>query len=247
MTSILRSLGYALGNILHPRMLWLMVWPLVLALGLWGTLAIIFWAQLALTIAEWLQQGIALVPFVAQWDFATATLFLAKVLILIMLVPLIQLTALLILSIFGMQAMVEHVASRAYPELERRRGGSLAGSIWNGVVGLAGLIGLGLISIPFWIFPPLWPLIPIFILGWVNQRVLRYDALAEHADAREMLALFRAQRGSLYGMGLILALAAYIPLIGFFAPVLLGLAFIHYLLWALKAQRAAPIDEVKVP
>jgi hypothetical protein len=48
-------------------------------------------------------------------------------------------------------------------------------------------------------------------------------------------------------MGLILALAAYIPLIGFFAPVLLGLAFIHYLLWALKAQRAAPIDEVKVP
>jgi len=242
MTSILRSLAYALGNLLHPRMVWLMIWPLALALGLWGTLALIFWAQLALTLAEWLQQGIALVPFVAQWDFTTATLFLAKVLILIMLVPLIQLTALLILSIFGMQAMVEHVASRACPELARRRGGSLAGSVWNGVVGLAGLIGLGLISIPFWIFPPLWPLIPIFILGWVNQRVLRYDALAEHADAREMLAVFRAHRGSLYLMGLVLALAAYIPLVGIFAPVLLGLAFIHYLLSALNAQREAPIE-----
>jgi CysZ protein len=246
MTSIARSLVFALGNVLHPRMLWLMVWPLALALGLWGTLAIVFWAQLALAVAEWLQQGIALVPFVSQWDFTTATLFLAKVLILVMLVPLIQLTALLILSIFGMAAMVEHVAGRAFPDLQRKRGGSLAGSIWNGVVGLAGLVGLGLVSIPFWIFPPLWPLIPIFILGWVNQRVLRYDALAEHADAREMLAVFRAHRGSLYLMGLILALAAYVPLLGFLAPVLLGLGFVHYLLAALAEARAAPI-EVEVP
>ena len=85
MTSITRSIGFALANILHPRMIWLMIWPLVIALGMWGTLAIVFWAQLALAIAEWMQHGLAQVPFVSQWDFATATLFLAKVLILIML------------------------------------------------------------------------------------------------------------------------------------------------------------------
>ena len=89
MTSIPRSLAYALANVLHPRMIWLMVWPLVLALGLWGTLAIVFWAQLALAVAEWLQAGIDLVPYAAQWDLTTATLFLAKVLILLMLVPII--------------------------------------------------------------------------------------------------------------------------------------------------------------
>lgn len=242
MSSITRSLGFALGNLLHPRMIWLMIWPLVLALGLWGTLAIVFWAQLALHIAEWMQSGLAYAPLIGQWDFTTATLFLAKVLILVMLVPLIQLTALLILSIFGMPAMVEHVASRGYPRLERRQGGSLAGSVWNSSVGLLGLIGLGLASIPFWIFPPLWPLIPIAILGWVNQRVLRYDALAEHASAEEMRRLFSKRWGGLYVMGLVLALAAYIPLLGFFAPVLLGLSFIHYLLAALEDERGAPID-----
>jgi CysZ protein len=242
MTSIPRSLAYALANLLHPRMIWLMVWPLAVALGLWGTLALLFWTQMALTLADWMQQGLAHAPLISSWDFTTATLFLAKVLILVMLVPLIQLTALLILSIFGMPAMVEHVASRSYPQLERRSGGSLAGSVWNSCVGLLGLAGLGLVSIPFWVFPPLWPLIPVAILGWVNQRVLRYDALAEHADGAEMRQVFAGRRGSLYVMGLILALAAYIPLLGFFAPVLLGLSFIHYLLGALQAQRTAPIE-----
>jgi len=241
MKSIFRSIGFALGNLLHPRMIWLMIWPLLVAIGLWGTLAIVFWAQLALEIAGWMQSGLAHAPFISQWDFADATLVLAKILILLMLVPLIQLTALFILSIFGMPSMVEHVAGRSYPGLERRRGGGLAGSVWNGVVALAGLAGLGLVSVPFWIFPPLWPLIPIAVLGWVNQRVLRYDALAEHATHEEMRRLFAARRGGLYVMGLVLALAAYIPLLGFFAPVLLGLSFIHYLLAALEAQRGAPV------
>jgi CysZ protein len=242
MTSIPRSLAYALANVLHPRMIWLMIWPLAVALGLWGTLAIVCWTQLALAIADWMQQGLAHAPFISTWDFTTATLFLAKVLILVMLVPLIQLTALLILSIFGMPAMVEHVASRSFAQLERRKGGSVAGSVWNSCVGLLGLAGLGLVSIPFWVFPPLWPLIPVAILGWVNQRVLRYDALAEHADGAEMREVFAGRRGALYVMGLILALAAYVPLLGFFAPVLLGLSFIHYLLGALQARRTAPIE-----
>jgi hypothetical protein len=238
MNSIARSLGYALANVLHPRMLWLMVWPLVLALGLWGTLAIVFWAQIALAIAEWLQAGLAYAPLIGQWDLTDATLLLAKLLVLLMLVPLVQLTAVMILSIFGLPAMVEYVAARSFPTLERRRGGSLAGSVWNGVVALAGMLGLAVASIPLWIFPPLWPLLPLAILGWVNQRVLRYDALAEHADPQELRRLVADNRGSLYLLGLILALVAYIPLLGFFAPVVLGLGFVHYLLGALEAQRA---------
>jgi hypothetical protein len=126
-----------------------------------------------------------------------------------------------------------------FPDLERRHGGGVAGTGWNGLVAFFGMLGLGLLSLPFWVFPPLWPLIPIVIFGWVNQRLLRYDALAEHADAREMAALFRTRRGALYTLGALLALAAYVPILGFFAPVLFGLAFIHYLLSALAAERAA--------
>ena len=157
-------------------------------------------------------------------------------------VPLVYLTALFILSVFGMQAMVGHVASRRFPQLARRQGGGVAGSVWNSLVALAGLALLGLVSIPFWLIPPLWPAIPIVIMAWVNQRVLRYDALAEHATAEEMRAIFASRRGTLYILGAVLALLAFVPLIGFLAPVLFGLAFIHFLLGELESLRQAPIE-----
>lgn len=242
MNPVARSLLFALGNLLHPRMLWLMLWPVLVALALWGTLALVFWAQLAAWLAGLINQWLTTGMFALQWDVQDAALFFAKVLIVILLVPLIQLTALLILSTFGMPAMVEHVAARGYAQLERRKGGSLAGSLWNGLLALAGMVALFVASIPFWIFPLLWPLIPLVILGWVNQRVLRYDALAEHASAEEMRQVFVGQRGTLYLLGTVLALVAYVPFVGFFAPVLFGLSFIHYLLAALKVHREAPVE-----
>jgi len=95
-------------------------------------------------------------------------------------------------------------------------------------------------------FPPLWPAIPVVIFGWVNQRVLRYDALAEHASAEEMTRIFREQRWTMYLLGVVLALVAYIPFVGLFAPVVFGLAFIHYLLEALQRSRGAPIDAARI-
>jgi CysZ protein len=242
MNEIARALAFAFGNLLHPRMLWLMLWPVLVALALWGTVVLVFWVELAAWLAgvihDWLTTG----WFALQWEVKDLALIAAKAMIVILLVPLVQLTALLILSSFGMPAMVEHVASRSYASLERRRGGSLAGSLWNGLVALAGMSVLFVVSIPLWFFPPLWPVIPVAIVGWVNQRVLRYDALAEHATAAEMRQVFAGRRGTMYVLGVVLALLAYVPFVGFFAPVLFGLSFIHYLLAALKVHRESPIE-----
>jgi predicted membrane metal-binding protein len=41
----------------------------------------------------------------------------------------------------------------------------------------------------------------------------------------------------MYLLGLLMAIAAYVPLVGFVAPVLFGLAFIRYLLGALEELR----------
>jgi CysZ protein len=233
-----RSLLYALGNVLHPRMLWLMLWPMLVALGLWGTAALFLWVRTAQRLAAWLQQGLDWALSWSHLDLQAMSLVAANVLLFLGFVPLVYLTALFILSLAGMQKMVDYVAQRSFPELERRRGGGVAGTGWNGLVAFFGLIGLGALSVPFWLFPPLWPLIPIVVLGWVNQRLLRYDALAEHADTQEMSQIFRARRGGLYALGVLLALVAYVPIVGFFAPVLFGLAFIHYLLSALASERS---------
>jgi len=242
MSPVTRSLLFALTNVFHPRMLWLMVWPMLLALVAWGIAAIALWGRTAVWLAAHLKQWVESGVFFFRFETGDAMLVVAHVLLALLFVPLVWTTALLILSAFGMPAMVEHVAERRFPQLARQRGGSVAGSLWNGLVAIAGLAGLCLLSIPAWLVPPLWPLIPVVLMGWMNQRVLRYDALAEHATAEEMRAIFASRRSTLYLLGAVLALLAYVPLVGFVAPVLFGLAFIHLLLAELQALREAPIE-----
>jgi CysZ protein len=136
---------------------------------------------------------------------------------------------------------VHHVTGRDYPALERKRGGTVAGSVWNAVVGLALLIGLALATLPLWLAPPLWPFLPLALLGYLNQRIFRYDALAEHASRAEMTEVIRRWRGEMFLLGVLLALAGHIPVLGLFMPVYAGLAYIHYCLARLGQVRAAPL------
>ena len=242
MNSVPRSLFFAFTSLLHPQMLWLMVWPMLVSLIVWGVAAFLLWGATAVWMAAHLKRWIETGMLFFSFDTGGAMLVASHVIMVLLFVPLVYLTALFILSIFGMQAMVEHVASRRFPQLARRRGGGVAGSVLNGVVALAGLALLGLVSLPFWLIPPLWPAIPVAIMAWVNQRVLRYDALAEHATADEMQAIFASKRRKLYMFGAVLAFLAYVPLVGFLAPVLFGLAFIHFLLGELESMRQAPIE-----
>lgn len=235
--NVLASLGYGLVNVFHPRMLWLMVWPMLVSLAVWVTVAWILWGRLALWIAEVLTQWAAPIAGWAPFDLGTAATFIANFMLLVLFFPLVYLTALFILGIFGMDKMVDHVAAQMSPSPERRRGGGTAGSIWNGVVSLVGMVLAFLVTLPLWLVPPLGPIAVLAILSWVNQRLLRYDALAEHAGKAEMQRIFRERRGGLYSLGLLLALAGYIPLLNLFAPVVFGLAFIRYLLGALIELR----------
>ena len=228
------ALLYGLGNLFHPRMLWLMIWPMLVSLAIWGTTALVMWTRLALWLAELLNQWAL---GIVRVELGQLALFLANVALLLLFVPLVYLTALFILGAFGLQKMVEHVATRSFPHLERRHGGSTAGSVWNALVTFFGMLLLFAVSLPLWLIPVLWPVITLAILTWVNQRLLRYDALADHADAAEMKRVFREQRGPMLMLGFLLALVAYVPFVGFLGPVVFGLAFIRYLLGALESIR----------
>lgn len=236
MKSVLGALAYGAANLFHPRMLWLMVWPMLVAVGFWSIAALFLWVRTAVWIAGVVQRGLDMVNL--QWP--DAALIAGHVVLFLLFVPLVWMTALFILGVFGMGEMVEHVAGRSFPQLERRHGGGPVGSVANGLGALLGMLVLGIVTLPLWLLPPLWPLIPLVIFAWGNQRLLRFDAIAEHADREEMRLLFRRRRPQLYLLGLLLALCAYVPLLGFIAPVVFGLAFIRYLLGGLAELRSAP-------
>jgi len=247
MEHISRALFSALISLLHPKMLLLMVWPVLVALLLWTGIAMLFWAQ----ALSWVAAQIRVTPgvewLITLWPISlVAAHHFAWVILLLLFIPAVLITAVLIIGLFAMPAMVNHVASRSYPELERRNGGGFAGAIWNSVAALLLLMVFALASLPLWLLPPLWVILPLLLFAYFNQRVFRYDALAEHASATEIDVVIRRNRGTLFVLGMLLSLASHIPVLGFFAPVYAGLVFIHYCLDRLAAQRSRPIDSVAV-
>ena len=241
MTEITKALMKAFASLLHPRMLLLMLWPVLIALLIWLGLAYVFWSQAAAWLQMQFNQSDMIAWAVGFWPLTYFATHLAWILLVLLFVPLVLVTAVLIIGVFAMPAMVRHVAERSYPQLERREGGGFAGSLWNSVLALVGLAFLALLSLPLWLFPPLWPLLPVLLFAYLNQRVFRYDALAEHASGWEMQTLIRRHRGELFLLGIALALFGMIPLLGFFAPVYGGLAFIHYCLARLAQLRDEPV------
>jgi len=237
-----QSLIRAVVSLAHPRMLLLMIWPVLVALALWIALAILFWTQAAQWIEVTLRQSSMVELMIEYWPLALFAAHIGWVVLALAFVPLVLVTAVLIIGMFAMPVMVNHVAERDYPELDRRRGGSLAGSVWNSVAALLWLAALVAVTLPLWLFPLFWPLLPLLFYGYLNQRVFRYDALCEHASEEELAQIMRADRGPLFGLGVIIALVGHVPVLGFFSPIYGGLAFIHYGLGRLREMRTAPIE-----
>jgi CysZ protein len=239
MNDILQACGRGLRDLFHPKMIWLVVWPIGVSLALWIVVAIFFGDDAVAWLANSLSQSTG-GQWVGRWlPVREVTGGLGWVLLIVLLVPLVLATASVIIGVVSMPAMVEHVAGRSYPTLERRRGGTLAGSVWNAVLAVAVFLGLGVLSLPLWLVPPLWPVLAALLMGYLNQRLFRYDALAEHAGADEMQDLFKRYRRELFGLGVLVSLLSYVPFAGLVVPVAAGLAFIHYCLTRLAASRAA--------
>lgn len=236
------ALTRAFISLLHRRMLFLMVWPALVALVLWLVLVVAFWTQAVQWIDLQLNSSETIQWMITIWPLAFFAAHLAWVVLVIAFIPLVLVTTVLIISIFAMPAMVAHVASRDYPALARRRGGTFAGSVWNSFVSLVVFLLLAAITLPLWLLPFLWPVIPVLLFAYLNQRVFRYDALAEHAESGELAELIRRCRGEMFLLGVAVALVSHIPIVGFFAPVYGGLAFVHFCLERLEALRGEPIE-----
>ncbi len=242
MERIVAALLKGIASLLHPRMLWLMVWPVLVALAIWVAVASLYWGQAANWIDVQLHQWAVYRWTLSVWPLSVVAAWLGWLLLLFLFVPVVLMTAVLIISVVSMPAMVAHVGERDYPRLERRKGGTLAGSGWNALVALALFMLLFAITLPLWLLPLLWPVLPVVLFGYFNQRVYRYDALAEHGTPAEISELIARNRGELFLLGIALAIVGHLPLVGLAMPVYGGLVFIHYCLARLDEARSNPIE-----
>ncbi len=114
---------------LHPRVIALSVLPLVLMAAVSLGLGYFFWEGAVAAIRNNLD-SYELVSSMVRWleglGLSNLRVVLAPVLLLFMAIPVIVIVSLLFVALFMTPSMVALVAERRFPQLERKRGGSIA-------------------------------------------------------------------------------------------------------------------------
>ncbi len=236
MNAVARALVNAAPLVFDRRVLALVLLPFVAGAVLW----IVGWFAVggAMTdaVAALVARGLALFGLDPRpGAFATAT---GAVVAFVLLTLVAGAVALAAIAVFAGPVFVRAVEARHFPTLERRRGGTMAGSLANAAVALAVFVPLWLATLPFLFLPVVGVPLSLALGAWLNQRLFRYDALAEHASAEELRAVVAAARGRLMGLGLLVAPLALVPFVNLVAPLYAGLAFTHLCLAELEALRA---------
>ena len=206
MSKLLNSFWRAAMYCLHPRVIALSVLPLgimaVLALGL----GYFFFWDAAAALGRMLE-SFELLNVLVRWleglGLSRLRSVLAPAVLLFLSIPVIVVMSLLFVAIFMTPTMVALVAERRFPQLERKKGGSmLASLLWSLGSTLLAAVAL-VLSVPLWLITPLILVLPPLIWGWLTYRVMSYDALVDHASSEERRQIFKEHRGALLMIGII--------------------------------------------
>jgi CysZ protein len=238
MSAIFLAFMRALRDLWRPRILVVMLLPMTGAIAVWAVLAWIFWGDWTSWLGM-LAGGTALARWFDSIGAGWLMQSIAALGAIVLLVPAAFITAALITELIAMPVIVKTVARADYSNLERRQGGSVAGSMLNAAAGIVLFCLLWIVTLPLWFTGFAALLLPAPIAAYLNQRLFRYDALAEHASREEYRALVQANRGRLYLLGLLLATLYYVPVVNLAAPVITGLAYTHFCLGALARLRGS--------
>ena len=235
---VIQALGRALRSLTRGDVMWHLIWPGLLSLGLWALLAAIFWGSLVGGVMGWLEGWEWLGGWMSDSELGAGFIMvLVHIVIALLILPLVYVTAALIVAGVALPMMLERIAETDYGMLEQRRGGTQLGSVTNAVTAGAIFVGALIVSLPLWLVPGLGIVIPLLLTAWLNRRAFRYDALMYHGDREEMKRIPEQNASGLMILGVGCAALGYVPLLNLFAPAFCGLAFVHYLLEALQQDR----------
>jgi CysZ protein len=236
MGDVMVALRRAFHDLREARVLALALLPPLAAIALCAALAWAYADDWGRWVGDWIA-GTSWLAWLRDWSLDPVLIWGSGLVALAALIPLMLITAVVVTGIFVMPVIVPLVGVRHYPRLDRRKGGTIAGSAWHALSTTLVFAVLWLVTLPLWLTGIGALLLPPLLSAYFNQRMFRYDALAEHASAAEYGTIVRGSRGRLFVLGFLLALLYYVPLFNLLVPVLSGLAFTHLCLGELARLR----------
>ncbi len=150
---------------------------------------------------------------------------LAPFILVALLVPLIVVTSLLLIAGWSMPAVLRHLSRRHFIHLEARQGGSFWGSLGQSLGATLIFLVAALVTLPLWLVPPFFAIVPPLLWGWLTYRVMTYDALAYHATAEERRRIVREKRLPLLVIGVATGLLGSLPTLLWVSSVIMIVLF----------------------
>lgn len=246
---------------LHPRVIGWSLLPLVLAVLLALGLSWFFWEPAVSAVRANMESWLIVDALRQRFDVKLHSV-IAPLIVVALALPLLMGLAIVLVAALMTPALTRLVAERRFPALQLKRGGSF----WGGLIGSLGATALALVllmvSLPFWLIPPVVLIVPPLIWGWLSMRVFSYDVLADHASVEERQALLQSLRWPLLAIGVVGGYLGAAPSLIFafgalsvaLAPLLMPIAiwlymlvfaftalwFAHFLLAELARRRGSP-------
>jgi len=250
LSGVWTAFGRAAVSQCHPRMLFALLLPFLIIFFGGIVLLWLFWTPLTgwLTVQaeDW-----GVVRTVDQWLLAiglfSIKLWLVPVLAGVILLPIAGIFGVAVAAVFVMPMVLKHVAGRDYPTLARLGRHATAVSVWNAVWVMT-VFALGwLFTLPLWLLPPLGAALSVFWWTFAFSRMMRVDAIVEHATPDERRVLIARHNGGFWMLGLLCSVLNLLPPAWIVLPVFSALLFAHYGLAALqKARLSQPAPLVLV-
>jgi uncharacterized protein involved in cysteine biosynthesis len=213
--------------VLAPALFSLVLW---VALAVWGLGLLVEWLLGNPPMTLLIGWGLAWLATVLAYTGAWMAIFAGA-----------YLTTSLLAAIVIMPLMLKQLAETDYRDVAPMGKDSFTAAAVNSIFASILFIAGWLLTLPLWIIPGLSLILPLLLMAWLNRRTFAYDALSMHATEVEWQTLRGQHKGSMFMLGLTMALLAHIPIIGLPVPALAALSFVHYGLETLRRSRGGAI------
>lgn len=221
------ALWRALADCLRGKVIAWSLFPLLL-MAFMGLLVGIFWWDGAVTVVQsWLERA-SWLQWLWSWmgsATSTASAVAAAVTVVLVFSPIVIMIALAIVAVVMTPKMVDLVAERRFPHLQRKHGAGWVSSVLWALSSTAIALVVLLLSVPLWLVPPLILVLPPLIWGWLTYRVMTFDALAEHASKAERQAILEVHRYRLILMGVVCGYIGAAPSLVWASGIVFAAAF----------------------
>lgn len=240
---VMTAFGRALRSQFHPRMLFAMLLPFFIILGAATLLLIFAMGPLAQFLDRLISES-TVITDVNEWlisiglfSLVALKAWLIPLSTLVILLPLSGILGLAVAAVCVMPMVLTHLSRRDYPDVTMMGQNSFVVSLWN-AIWVSVLFAAGwLLTLPFWLVPPLGFVVSIFWWTFAFSRMMRVDAIVEHATAEERRLLIRRNNMGFWVIGLVCALLNLLPPAWIVLPVFSGLVFTHFGLESLRRLR----------